>query len=149
MIIQYTRLAYAHDMPQCRLDLYKHNTTLIPHLSLCFLFSSAREYVRAVQAALNATNASWSFVQYGGTVHAFTEPTMEIVDTNVPQARVSRSTWHFQSLCIHHGGHHGGQHDVVLLHHPLSAACLLCRLDAMMYWIVMYIKSQACQCHQC
>ena len=48
------------------------------------------------QAALNATNATWSFVQYGGTVHAFTEPTMEIVDTNVPQARVSGQYRHFE-----------------------------------------------------
>lgn len=47
---------------------------------------SAPEDVTAFEASLNATNASWAFVQFGQTVHAFTEPTMEIVATNVPAA---------------------------------------------------------------
>ncbi|KAK9800194.1 hypothetical protein WJX73_007257 [Symbiochloris irregularis] len=42
--------------------------------------------VAEFQAALNATNATWSFEQLGQTVHAFTEPTMQIVATNTPQA---------------------------------------------------------------
>ena len=65
-------------------------------VSICiFIFNLLMTAVSCfAQATLNATNATWQFMSLGQTVHAFTEPTMPIVDTNVPTASVGALSLH-------------------------------------------------------